>query len=195
VLASVGGFVDVVGYLMLRHLFVAHMTGNTARFGVAVGHGHLGAAVPYVVAGCTFVVAIAGGTLLCENAGRTAVLVVEAGVLVALMAIGGMTQQPYYLLVVLAVAAMGLQAAALTRVGDQRVRTTYISGLLTNMTQAAVARDMARARLLAAVFVCFVGGGVAGSFGQHLARAWALALPVAALLACVAISGVDAQRS
>jgi uncharacterized membrane protein YoaK (UPF0700 family) len=174
---------------MLRHLFVGHMTGNTARFGVAIGHGHLGAAVPYVVAGATFVLAVAGGTVLCETAGRTAVLAAEAAVLVALMTIGGATQDPYYLLVVLAVGAMGLQAAALNQVGGKRVRTTYISGLLTNMTQAVVAREMARARLLAAVFVCFMVGGVAGSFGQHVARAWALAVPIALLLACVALSG------
>ena len=177
---------------MLRHLFVGHMTGNTARFGVAIGHGHLGAAVPYVVAGATFVVAIAAGTVLCETGGRSAVLAAEAGVLVALMTIGGVTQRPYYLLVILAVCAMGLQAAALTRVGEERVRTTYISGLLTNITQAVVARDMARARLLAAVFACFLVGGLAGSFGQHVAKAWALGVPIALLVACVAISGADA---
>ncbi len=208
-LAGVAGFVDVVGYLILHHLFVAHMSGNTARLGVALGHGHIGAAVPYVVAGAAFVGGIALGAVLMEVApsGRPVVLGAEALLLAALMIYGGLSGNsrggiagsslaPFYVLVVLAIVAMGFQTSALSRVGGQTVRTTYVSGVLTNMTRAAVAavrargqedaeRHRRRARLLAAVFACYLVGGVAGSFGHLEARAWSLALPIAVLGACV----------
>lgn len=63
VLAAVAGFVDVVGYLTLHHLFTAHMTGNTSKLGVALGHGNLNTALPLAVAPPLFVAGIAAGTL------------------------------------------------------------------------------------------------------------------------------------
>jgi uncharacterized membrane protein YoaK (UPF0700 family) len=43
VLASVAGFGDAVGYIVLHGLFTPHMSGNTARLGALLGHGEASA--------------------------------------------------------------------------------------------------------------------------------------------------------
>ena len=49
-LTCAAGAVDAISYLGLGHVFTAMMTGNTVLLGLAVGQGHLGAAVRSVVA-------------------------------------------------------------------------------------------------------------------------------------------------
>jgi uncharacterized membrane protein YoaK (UPF0700 family) len=148
VLAGVAGFVDVVGYLALFGIFTAHMSGNSAAFGAALGRG-LPAEVAlrglpivfFVVA-----VAVAGGAIeLLTRAGvrsPTAVaLSAEVACLVGLIAYQSLGvpddfrrgSVPFFGLVALAVAAMAIQTATLRRVGGRTVRTTYATGMLTRL--------------------------------------------------------------
>ena len=39
-MAWASGFVDVVGWLLLYHVYTSHMTGNTSSFGIHVAGGH-----------------------------------------------------------------------------------------------------------------------------------------------------------
>jgi uncharacterized membrane protein YoaK (UPF0700 family) len=112
---------------------------------------------------------------------------------------------------------MGVQSATLRRVGGQTVRTTYITGLLMNLTEECVAflfwfRDRARragegrgrgtlhllpkpsARrlaLLGGVYGGYVFGAVAGSCAELRWSLLALALPLCGLAVVV---GCDLVR-
>lgn len=211
---------DAVGYLTLDHLFVAHMSGNSAKLGAALGRADLAAAAPVAAAVGLFVLGIALGSALVElgrRRGRAGpvplVLGSEVALLVGLvlvgeLAAGGRHPAPgggtFYAMAALAVVAMGLQTSALQRVGGRTVRTTYVSGVLTNLARQSVAYAFGRldrchgagrapddhdARrgilLLAAIWLCYAAGGTTGGFTDHLWRLWSLALPVAALAALV----------
>jgi uncharacterized membrane protein YoaK (UPF0700 family) len=211
VLASVAGFVDTVGYLTLYQLFTAHMSGNSARLGVELGGGELSAAVRYSVIIPLFVVGVAGGVALVEIAQRRSVrapvaaaLAVETLLLVVFMLAGSamlergpVPQSPavsYNLLISLPVLAMGLQTAALRRVRGRTVRTTYVTGMLTQLAENGMHYLFYRRReardwllLTARVWGLYLGGGVFGAFLEHRLRLWSLSVPVSALVVLATI--------
>jgi len=94
VLAAIGGFVDAVGFLTLFGLFTAHLSGNTARLGVALGRGELAIALTYAVPVVGFFAAVVLGALWtesCRDTGRRALgplLVIEAGLVTLLLVLG-----------------------------------------------------------------------------------------------------------
>lgn len=196
-LAAVAGFVDVVGYLTLHHLFTAHMTGNTSKLGVALGHGDLSAALPLAVVPFLFMAGIASGTVLVDAGRRWAALALQAALVAAYMAYGSTvvrhgtvpdhTASGFYALAALATVALGLQTAALTEVQGATVRTSYISGVLTNIAQAGVRRLAGRGgrdrplRLLALLCVVYLAGATLGSYTLAHLRLWSLAIPLGAL--------------
>jgi uncharacterized membrane protein YoaK (UPF0700 family) len=152
-LSLAAGCVDAVGYLGLGQIFVANMTGNTVLLGLALGQAKGQAALRAVVALAGFIVGVAVGAAI-VGPGRersawspvvTAALALELVVLVA-FAVGwflaeaepaGLTVYP---LIVLPSLAMGVQSAAVRRLGIPGVATTYITGTLTDLTEGAIAR-------------------------------------------------------
>lgn len=220
VLAAVAGFVDVVGYLMLAGLFVAHMSGNSARLGVALGGGDLTVAGSVAFAVALFVVGIGAGTALGEallRRGSRMVVAVLIAVEIALLAILLAGEQldgrsaavrgsgPFYALAAPAVLAMGVQTAALRRVGGRSVHTTYVSGVLTGMITELVLyafrrsdrgaappsdddrRTLRSIAVLAGVWLAYAAGGVTGSLAERAWRGWSLLVPIG-LLAAVAVA-------
>lgn len=196
-LAAVAGFVDVVGYLTLHHLFTAHMTGNTSKLGVALGRGDLAGAVPLAVAPLVFVGGVAGGTLLLDRGSRRLVLALEAAFVATYMGYGATVVRDgavpdhaiggFYVLATVAILALGLQTAALTEIHGETVRTSYVSGVLTHLAQAVVRRrDPARLRLLAGLWVAYLAGATAGSASLDGLSIWCLAIPLGVLLVAAA---------
>jgi oxalate decarboxylase len=204
-LALVAGAVDAIGVLTLAGLFTAHMSGNTARLGVALSQGDLRRAAPLAAAIGLFVAWIAAGALLAalldDRAGawRTpALLGAETTLLVALLVAGALLVDNgevraqaglrFYVLAALAIGAIGIQASVLSRVGDQPVRTTYISGVLTNLAQqlAAALRGEGAALRRAVVLAGVAGGYLAGATGGGVLQArihlWSAAAPATVLL-------------
>lgn len=141
------GFVDAVGYLILLHIYTAHMSGNSVALGIQIanvnGYTIFEKGWPIV----TFVV----GLVLCSliNAAgerhhlrkvSSITLGLEALLLAAFMALTpllvgprGLKTQPFYiflLLVPLLTLAMGLQTSTLNRVGGLTLYTTYVTGTL-----------------------------------------------------------------
>jgi uncharacterized membrane protein YoaK (UPF0700 family) len=222
VLAAVAGSVDVVGYLTLDRLFVAHMSGNSARLGAALGGGDLTVAGSVAFAVVVFVLGIGAGTalgeLLLRRGSRWAAVVLlglEVLLLVLLLA-GDELARPgsvargsgvFYGLATPALLAMGVQTAALRRVGGRSVHTTYVSGVLTGMTTELVLygfrradrgaappsdddrRALAEVAVLAGVWLCYAAGGVVGGLTERAWRGWSLLLPIGALLAVAAVTG------
>jgi uncharacterized membrane protein YoaK (UPF0700 family) len=210
VLAAVAGFVDVVGYLTLHHLFTAHMTGNTSKLGVALGHGNLHAALPLAVAPFLFVFGIAAGTVLLDFGARWLALGAQAVLTGAFMVYGESvirhgtvpdhTISGFYVLATLATVSLGLQTAALTDIHGHTVRTSYVSGVLTNLTREATRRLSGRGtgdhslRLLLAIWLAYVAGATLGSFGLKELSLWALAFPLGALVVAATTAAAYGPR-
>ena len=153
-LAAVAGFVDAVGFITLRGLFVAHMSGNSVKFGVRAGRGDLSAAAPAGIAVVLFVAGVALGTVAAELAARrrvrslaATVLTVQVALVAAFMVYGqtiltgrhvtGRSLSGFYVLAALAVVSMGMQTAALRQLAGRTISTTYVTGLLTSLAQEA----------------------------------------------------------
>ncbi|MGH8982178.1 MAG: YoaK family protein [Acidimicrobiales bacterium] len=207
VLAAKAGFVDAVGYIALYHLFTAHQSGNSDALGVALGGGTWHAAWPRATSLVAFVVGIAVGTLLVEQCRRHrprwaggSLAVAELLVLGGTLAIGmiagsaghlAQADVPAYEGAAATLAgAMGIQTVTLRQVGRLRVRTTFVTGLLTNMSESFVValhhpRGSQRQQFLrysgftASVWLLYVLGAIAGAGAE---RAWsfeALGVPLA----------------
>ena len=154
-LASVAGFVDAAGYIVLHGIFVAHVTGDTNLLGQRLGRGDLPGALPLVAIVGVFLCAVALVTALVELATRrrwrsptVAALALEAALVAAFMVYGSRLLRNgtipghgiggYYVLLALAGCAMGPQAATVTKWGGRTIRTTYMSGMTTRLAQNAV---------------------------------------------------------
>jgi uncharacterized membrane protein YoaK (UPF0700 family) len=230
VLAGVAGFVDAVGFITLRGLFVAHMSGNSVKFGVALGRGALSAAAPAGIAVLLFVAGVALGTIAAELAARrgqrsaaAVVLAIQTALIAAFMAYGstllhgrrvpGHSLGGFYVLAAIAVASMGMQTSALRQLGGRSISTTYVTGVLTSLTQEATnyafwlhdgghrdarrsflvrvlelgSRDESRRRmlLLGAVWTAYAAGAVLGSYLDGRIALWALLAPLGVLVLVV----------
>jgi uncharacterized membrane protein YoaK (UPF0700 family) len=226
-LALAAGCVDAVSFLVLHQTFTANMTGNSTELGIAGGFAHGSAAVPLVVAVAVFVIAIALGTALIELATRRGLrataapaLLLEGALILAFIGVGGSVVHHgttsghrvtgFYVLLTVAVLAMGIQTASLTRALGRTVRTTFVSGLLAMAAQELVnavappprhrssylqdelglgtsADSRARLAFHACVWLAFIGGAAWGAFSQPRWSTAGLGPAVGAVLVTAAI--------
>ncbi|MGH9056676.1 MAG: YoaK family protein [Acidimicrobiales bacterium] len=214
VLASVGGYVDAVGYIVLVRLFTAHQSGNSVALGVGIGQGEWLMAFDRVTPIAAYVVAVAIAAGLIElgrcagiRATATPVLAGEIALLCVAFAIGrsalvaglipATDVAPYAGTAAALAGAMGMQAAVLRRVEGIPVRTTFVTGILTNLAETAVtsllrrdpsgAKRWRRARfsvpgLLAALWIWYLAGGVLGALADGAWSLEALGVPVAVIV-------------
>lgn len=208
ILAATAGYVDAAGYVALVHLFTAHQSGNTAGLGAALASGSWTDTWRRITAIGAFTLGVGLGTAMVEvnnrhrpNRSAAILAAAELGLLALALGLGQAASThgvlrpadgPSYAVVAAALAgAMGLQTVSLRRVGGRTVRTTFVTGVITNLTESFVVawadRDRRRRRrtwsfstLLGSVWVMYLAGAVAGA---GLERAWsfaALSLPMAA---------------
>jgi uncharacterized membrane protein YoaK (UPF0700 family) len=212
-LALTGGAVDGIGFVILYHVFTAHMSGNSIAAAVYTGQGDWASAVHRAFPIPVFVLGVMLGAALCEWLARRRVRPVLAAafgleaVLLALFVLvarwdeqsGRIPRDPawqFYAIAALPALAMGVQSAALRRVGAVKVRTTYITGMLTNAAEEAVAclygiadrsgEDLRaafrRGSLFAGIWVAYVLGAVIGVWAEARVGPAVLAVPVAGLV-------------
>ena len=225
-LAFTAGWVDAVGFIVLWKLFIAHMSGNSIAMTVYLGEGdwqhafHRGFAIP------CFLIGIGLGMVLNEVLLRRGVrsifafsLLLEAVLLTLFALLTGLVNEPvtlpttanwrFYGMAALPLLAMGLQNATLRRVAGTNVRTTYISGVLTNcveecvkylfwrrdqsIRQSAENKDLAGPRpsiagilFLAGIWLGYATGGLLGSITQSHSRLHCLDVPIGCLLVAIA---------
>lgn len=213
-LAAIAGFVDAFGYLVLSHLFVAHMSGNSAALGAFLGARHWHEAVLRAAPLPAFMAGVAAGALsvdLMPGTTRrrrlTPAFLLEIALLVAFYfacppSLTIPARSPlFYALMSLLAAAMGVQAATLRRAGGERVTTTFVSGMLANMTEEMIASCLHRAssngdpamaaerahgaRMLAAIFIAFMVGAAGGSVAKESLGRFALAVPIFGLVGVI----------
>jgi uncharacterized membrane protein YoaK (UPF0700 family) len=222
VLAVAAGCIVAVCYSELSHVEVGPMTGNAIATGVSIGARGSNAMLTRAVAIVAFVLGVAAGVAVAEECSRhrvRRVLASTLGLELLLLAaflwwvaasagasrLNATSPWPLDGLVALPALAMGMQTAALRRVGGQTVRTVYVSGVVTRAAEEAVRyvywrRDRRRGAtqvpwhneptprriaLLAGIFVMYAVGAIAGGWLDGEWHVWALVAPLA-LLAVVA---------
>jgi uncharacterized membrane protein YoaK (UPF0700 family) len=199
-LGGAAGYLDAIGYLTLG-IFTANMTGNTVLLGIAIGQGRWPAMVRVFVALAAFVAGAGAGALLLRERQRMgSVLGVEAACLLAGLIVWGVLPESRvaFPLIALLGAAMGAQSAAVRRVGEQRISTTYVTGTLTSLAVDTVSQILARRErrlrpaadpaapaqslpLLTGIWATYVAGAVIGGFSQHRWGFRSVILPVIVL--------------
>lgn len=155
-LAWVASFVDATGYLILLRLALSHMSGNTIHLGLEISRADWSTALAWLLPVPLFVIGILLGALIQEAARQlkmrstfSVLLTLEAALLLAFIlcadaAFGGrhgahLSGSQFFLLAALAAVAMGMQTATVHKVGGQPVRTTYITGMLSDFGEALAA--------------------------------------------------------
>lgn len=201
-LAAVAGAVDGTGYLLLYHIFTSHMSGNTVAMTLYVAGGNWHEAWRHIEPIVVFFFGIIIGIALTDILAAlrvTRTFAVIAGLeMVLLVMFLLLAHPPQQWMVVWPACAMGVQNAMLRRAGNHRVRTTFITGMLTNAAQglvdavAAAVMRTGEARQKAmdfafygAIWSCFACGGILGAFIALRYGTPALLLPLSGLAALI----------
>lgn len=213
-LSVAGGSVDAMVFLGVSEVFPANMTGNTVLLGLALSQGHWQDLLAASVALGGFVVGIAAGVAIVERRmddalwppAVTVAVALECAALIAFALAWSLVADPdgaaAYPLIATVAVAMGLQGAAVRRLGVPGITATFVTGTLASL----VSRVVRRIRLMlapeeeptgrsstrelvqpAAVLCAYAAGAVLGSL---LALRWgsvASLLPTV-LVAVVAVS-------
>lgn len=154
-LAWAAGYIDVVGWLVLYHVYTSHMTGNTATFAQDLMSGNIAEALRHGWPILPFI----GGLLFSAAATKSArrrkfhssfsiALITEIALLAVFLFAGtaylanGVLQMPenwkFYSLLSLPAAAMGVQTVTVTNINGLRVYTTYLTGSLSKFSEALI---------------------------------------------------------
>jgi uncharacterized membrane protein YoaK (UPF0700 family) len=218
-LSWVSGFTNVIA-LMACGSMVSHMTGMTTWFGQAVAAGQLKAGLFLGLTVLAFIIGAMLSAIMTEGARRRGVrskyilpMVAEA-LLLSIFTLGlnllhagklGEGHAAIWWMVGAASMAMGLQNATITRISGNVVRTTHLTGVLTDFGLESVQyllwwRDRARSRhwsrngrifkvsrrhptvlrllLLASIFGSFLLGVLFGSWMYGRWPSGAMILPI-----------------
>jgi uncharacterized membrane protein YoaK (UPF0700 family) len=203
-LAFTAGTVDVSGYLAL-HQSTSHMSGLVS--GLALDFAHQGARIlirPLAVlicflAGAAFCALLVNWELRRKREGVFALPVLVEALLLASIALPWATRHPLLTLSCMGF-AMGLQNAIITKISHAEIRTTHITGMVTDIGielgkalywnrsvgHPAVTANRKRLLLLTTLVVLFFGGGTLGALAYPHVRLL-LMLPLAATLALLTL--------
>ena len=216
-LAGVAGFVDGVGYLLILGIYTSHMTGNTAALGRELDFRHWCAALEHGWPIAAFLLGLIAGAAVTEAArrrrfhGRLAIVLGLEALLLFLLLVLLPGVDPPAAWLGLPAFAMGMQTVTITRVGDQRVYSTYITGSLAKFAEALASyffwladrrhvprtsservnwlreclghRLLGHALLTAGLWLLFLLGGLAGAAAEVRWQTQAFWWPLAALAA------------
>lgn len=216
VLAAIAGALNVAGFHAFG-LFSANMTGNVSAFSDHLGLGEMRLAGFFLLIVLLFLGGAMVSTLL-VNAGRRRQMVgvyafsilAEAALLAALVAMDGwLPEADRGSALILGLSfLMGLQNALVTRISNARVRTTHVSGMLTDIgIELALLLESRRGfepsgeapawrtklRLHGQTVLAFFAGGVIGVFLEQ-AIGTGLLLVAAAILLGLALRELRQQR-
>lgn len=191
-LAAGAGVVDAFVFLRVTPTFVANMSGNLVRVGMAVGQGSWRALGAALVALVSFSAAAMAGTMALDRhldrrgpvpratllfLGESVLLFAAMGLLLARDSqLHPEVQAADLPVLAFAAAAMGVQAVSLRAVGQTSVSTTYGTGALVRLSEK-VALAMRRAArpadaprrvtiaVLGIVLLSYVAGAAIGAVG------------------------------
>ena len=213
VLAFVAGAINAGGFLAVQQ-YTSHVTGMVSAVADNLALGQLGLVVDGVVGVLAFLLGAMCCAIMVNFARRRAMaseyalpLLLEAALILCFGLLGARLSQFEGLLVpftvVLLCFIMGLQNAVVTKLSQAVIRTTHMTGIVTDLgiefgklvywnqgpnTDPAlhVRADRARIAVLAGLLGCFLAGGIAGAFGFK-ALGYVFTVPLAVLLAVLAL--------
>lgn len=215
-LAFVAGFVNSGGFVLI-HTFTSHVTGSVGRLADDIAQADAPAALFAGLLVLSFFAGAFAASLIIEGSvpmrvptAYGAALLVEALLLGLFIAVaGGATSEHARLrdahAAILCV-ALGMQNSLVTRLSGAVIRTTHLTGVVTDLgieaarwyrwqraklrvvpvllpgREPATQPSLARTLLLAVIVAAFVGGAVTGALLTRHASRWAMALPALAIL-------------
>jgi uncharacterized membrane protein YoaK (UPF0700 family) len=209
-LAFNAGAVDVTGYLGLRQ-FTSHMSGVTATLAAELGtQGPRVLMRPAVVMAC-----FVAGAAFCavvvnweRRRNRESLFAVPVAIEAILLAAVAFFGGPGHLFASLAVMgfSMGLQNAVITKISDAEIRTTHVTGTITDVgielgrlfywnrtaRGTEVRADRRKLALLTLLLALFFGGGTLSAVVFHR-LGFLLLVPLALLLAAPTILPIAAD--
>lgn len=194
-LAAVAGFVNSV-FIALLGSPVSHVTGPLSEASLDVTGGDFsGLAHLATVLAAFFAGAIAAGAVLGTHPQATGrrygtIVLAEAALLGVAPLVATERHNLIYAMIVAAVAC-GLQNGMFSNYRGMVLRTTHMTGTLTDLGVLLGRRDYRHGQawkgvLLAGTVVTFVGGGVVGAYVASAAALYALWLPA---LCCALLGG------
>ncbi len=213
ILAFNAGAVNAGGFLIL-HLYTSHMTGFASQLadGLVLGSaqlwlGALGALIAFVAGAAFCAVLVNWGRQHHLHSVYALPLLLEAALMFPFGLMGAITltwQTPFAvpLTVLLLSFTMGLQNAVGSKTSAGSIRTTHMTGNITDLgielgkllywngragaAPSAVRHDPARMHTAAGLVLMFVAGGVVGALGFGLVG-FICVLPLAALLLALSV--------
>jgi uncharacterized membrane protein YoaK (UPF0700 family) len=211
-LAFVAGAANAGAFLAVK-LYTSHMTGLVSSMADHIALGEVALALAALGAVLSFLLGAITSALMINFAKRQRLrssfalpLVLEAVLLLAFGLLGARLAGVQGLFVPLTVMLlcfmMGLQNAVITKISGAVVRTTHLTGVITDLgielgrllywnrstrrTEAHVLADRERLAMLATLCACFLLGGVTGALGfKHVG--YLATLPLAALLVAMCV--------
>lgn len=219
-LAFIAGSTNAGGFLAVSE-YTSHMTGVVSNMADELALGHVGTALWGALALLAFVTGSAGCAIVINAARRrrsrqtyALPLLVEAGLLLAFGVLGAIHHligAHVGITVGLLCFVMGWQNAMITKVSKAEIRTTHVTGLVTDIgielgkmlywnrtpessEQPAVRADRGKLRVHLLLVLAFFGGGVVGALGfKHVG--YVSTVPLALALALLAAAQfVPARR-
>lgn len=171
-LAFIAGMINAIGFLGFRHEATTHMTGTTSLLGIAVAGAsavdfvYFGGMLLAFVAGCALSGFITGNGALQLGRHYGVALSIESALLfLAVPLLHAYSEIGLWL----AAAACGLQNAMASTYSGAVVRTSHMSGIVTDLGMflgqwlRGAGVDARRVRLYGTLFLGFLGGGIAGA--------------------------------
>jgi uncharacterized membrane protein YoaK (UPF0700 family) len=208
VLAFIAGSTDAGGYLAIRQ-YTSHMSGIVSSMADNLALGYIGLWLSGFGALLAFLIG-ASCTAILVNWGRRRSLrseyafplLLESLLLISFCLIGGFLEHPKWLfasfITLLLCFTMGLQNAIITKISHAEIRTTHMTGIVTDigielgklvywnrskdgLDMPRVIADRQKLRLLLLLIGLFFFGGLIGALGfRHIG--FFFFLPLAALL-------------
>lgn len=221
-LAFVAGAVNAGGFLAVKQ-YTSHMSGILSAMADDLALGSLGLMLDGLGALLSFLAGAACSAILINWARRRRLhsefalpLLIEAGLLLAFGLLGASLQGRQLLFVSVTVMVlcfiMGLQNAMITKLSRAEIRTTHVTGMITDLgielgklaywnrtpdseSVPRVAANPRKLRTLAILVAAFFVGGVTGAVGFGRIG-FSATIPLAALLMTLALVPVlDDMRS
>lgn len=211
VLAFVAGALNAGGFLAVKQ-YTSHVTGTVSSVADQAVLNRWDLVVDGVVSVLAFMLGAMCCALMVNFARRRAlrsqyalVLLAEAGLILLFGLVGGQLLHEETLFVPLTVLLlwfiMGLQNAVITKLSNAVIRTTHMTGIVTDlgielgrlayinrhqMEGMQVVADRTRLKVLAGQLLTFLGGGIAGAYGFER-FGYVSTVPLAVVLAAMAL--------